>query len=426
MADGPETPKTAAASPAPASPAPAGKPALPTPEAPKQAPEPAKQPAEASNAPAPEGEKNVFTELFGNDAAKRSGLMENVSELESKKGEKILDVKAQKKAIKGPRDLKKMGSIALQVTTLFWVISFGFFFSQNALSFKVLGVNPANRAQIAEDQVAQVQADIHVQRHLSAALLLDQFHTLADEYFFNLEQAESPFSSQNKKEEYKDAAAEALPELTSLVEATQEKLEDAPGPEEILEARSVIDELITELRSKTGEVDEQTLLQDIQDLESAKTLMQSKAYKSNVLAVDAGAMTETDVQSIYDGFSDINQSVNSLISQIQSGRTDWAFYLEEVEKLVKTVDPLFNTEFESNVTVSSLNFRDSLQVDISGNTQTDDSRNFTLISNLIDVMEDSPHFMDVEERSYSKSEQDEDYKGSFRISMTIELPENEQ
>jgi len=417
----------------PATPVAPVKPAVVKPAGPAATVKPMAKPGIAAPEATSDESKNVFTELFGEDKSQKgAGLMNTVVKQEDKKTKSLLTGEKPKlKSLKekGKSSLRVSratpGKLMLQVGVALLVLTAGFFFTQNSEGFSWFGTNVANRALIAEEQVEVYEAEIIVQKNLSAVMLLEQYSNLAGDYFYNLEQSESTYNSSNKRTTFKNTAAEQRPDLALLLAKVQVTLDGADS-DDLIDAKTVVDDLITELKAQSGSVDEQDLLQDVQDLETTKKLLGSKSFKSSLAAIDTEAATDDDLQSVVNGYNGINTSVSALISSIKDGRVGWSFYMEEVEDLVKQVDPLFNTEFTGNITLDSVSFSDDGTVNISGQSVTDDSKNFTLISNLIDTLDASEHFEDVEERSYSKSassssveDDDESYTGSFRITMQV-------
>ncbi len=371
--------------------------------------------------------KNVFTELFGKDASQKdSGLMNTVAQQQEKKSSFFtpkpkLDAVSQIKA--SAKHASQPGATFLKAVVLILFVTVAGFLSQNTSMFSYLGTNPALRVEQASEQLEQSTAEIRVQKYLATALLLDQYAGLADEYLYNLEQSESEYSSENKQTEYAEEAEELRPQLITLLFQIQEYLAETIPKEEMARVVTVIDELTAELHEKSGSVDEQTLLQDIQDLETSKTLLQSKNFKASIVGIKLEEVTDEELAKVYTDFSSINASLTALISKIKDARTPWSELLDEIETLTKTVAPLFNTEFPADLKLDDVRLSADGLVTISGSTETDDTKNFTLISNLIDTYEDSEFFMNVEERSYSKSDtdsEDEAYTGSFQISLQLE------
>ncbi|MFA4814704.1 MAG: hypothetical protein WC924_00040 [Candidatus Gracilibacteria bacterium] len=371
-----------------------------------------------------EESKNVFTELFGKDASqKSSGLMSTVAAQQDKKtsffgGKPKQEEPASLKTLK--EHPNKPGVALLKASFLLLILTFGVAMSQNSSRFSFFGVNPALKVEQAQDRVDSLTADVNVQNHLEAALLLDQYMSKVDEYFYNLAQSESEYSSENKKVEYEGRVEKLKPELTTLLGNIQQNFSSAISAEALMGAQLVVDALISELHDQKGQVDEQTLLQDIQDLETAKTLLSQTDFKAFVTAINLAKISDEDFENVYDQFSEVNASVTALISQIKSARVAWSTYLDEIETLTKSVDPLFNTEFAGSLTLDEIRFSTTGTVTVTGSTTTDDSKNFTLVSDLIDAYEDSTYFKDVFDRSYTKNGEAETYTGSFRISLTLE------
>ncbi len=368
--------------------------------------------------------KNVFTELFGKDASQKSaGIMNTVAAQQEKKSSffgakpKEDDMATLKKLREHP---SKPGSAMLKASFLILVLTVGAFLTQNSSHVSFFGVNPALKVDQAEDRVASLTMDVLLGKHLEAALLLDQYMSTADEYFYTLAQVESAYSSANTKDGFEEDLAALKPELTTLLGKVQQNFRMEATPEEILAAQTEADARIAKLHEQDGTVDAQTLLQDIQDLETTKTLLNQADFKAVVLAVNLAELTNDDFENVYTKFSEVNSSVTALISKIKAARMTWSVYLDEVEALTKDVDPLFNTEFPGSLTLEEVRFTSDGTLMVTGSTITDDSKNFTLVSDLIDSYEESDSFMNVEERSYSKSGESETYTGNFRISLTLE------
>jgi hypothetical protein len=242
----------------------------------------------------------------------------------------------------------------------------------------------------------------------------------ADEYLYDVSQANSAYTSQNKKEEYELAASTVKPEVLSLLGEIQEKMNESIPDTEVAASVLVADNLINELKAKKGQVDDQSLLQDIQDLETAKALLQNQSFRTLVSGLAVAEASDESIQSIFDTYNSLNASSNSLISSIKALRPEWSVVLDELEGTIKSVDPLFGTEFPGNLTVDNIVFNADGTITVNGNTSTSDTTNFTLVSNLIDALESSDQFMNVEDRTFTKAEADTVYTGSFRLSIQLE------
>lgn len=370
-----------------------------------------------------EESKNVFTELFGQDAAAKPGsVMNTVVQQQEKKNVSYFEDKP-KEALSLKKFIKhksEVGSTVLQVSFLLFFLVAGYFLTQNSARFSTFGVNTALRVQNFQEQVDQLEAEVRVQKYLAASLLLDQYVSTADEYLYDVEQANSMYTSQNKRSDYLQAAATAKPRVLDLLSQVQDKLSESIPSEAIPAAVLVSENLVNELRAKSGQVDDQSLLQDIQDLQTAEALLQNQSFQSLIASVVIADVSDEEIQSVFDAYNSLNASSNSIISSIKSTRPEWSAVLDDLELIIKQVDPLFNTEFPGNLLVTDLVFNSDGSVSLSGNTSTADTTNFTLVSNLIDKLEDSPRFEAVEDRSYQKSAGENTYTGDFRIEMQLE------
>lgn len=370
-----------------------------------------------------EESKNVFTELFGKEASGTPGAMMNaVLDRQEKQGVSFFGNKP-----KEVLSLKKFtthksypGATALQVSVLLFVLTVAAFLSQNSIRFSWFGVNPALRVDTLQNQVDELSAEVRVQSHLAAALLLDQYAGSTDEYLYNVAQARSTYSSQNKKEEFLTAAAEVKLELVELLGSVQEKLSGDVPDTALAAAILTADDLISALRAKKGSTSDQALLQDLQDLETAKALLRNQSFRALIQNLDLSELSDEHIESVYDTYNSLNASSNSIISILKSSRSEWSTILDELEAVVKSVDPLFDTEFSGNLSINDVSFGATGTVQISGDTSTSDTTNFTLVSKLIDALEESSAFQNVAERSYTKSQGEQTYTGHFRITMSLE------
>ncbi|MBU0981459.1 hypothetical protein KKC94_02085 [Patescibacteria group bacterium] len=390
-----------------------------------------KQPQPAA-APAPkaqeaQNDKNVFTELFGEDQSlKKSDVMDNVMKQEATKSKSFFSKKPKEKTLKlTPKKTVKSnpGRAILQISILFFVLIFGFFYSQNSQKFGLFGLNPAQRKTLAEEQVVQLDSDIIAEKALISVLLLDKYSTVADQYFFSLEQSESQYVSSNKKVAYEEDLKTLRPEMESILTELQDYLAENFDPDQKAAAMDSLRSRSEELRAKSGEVDEVTLLQDVQDLDTAGIILGLDAFRTYITSLDLTEATDDEFKTVLEKYSaEVDQSVISLINSIRDSRIVWSKVFDEFENITKKVDPLFNTEFESNLQVADVNFNTTgFSAVVSGSAITDDTKNFTLISNYVDELNNSDLFENADDRSYAKNLLEDNYQSNFRIGFNITL-----
>ncbi|MFC1810920.1 hypothetical protein ACFLZH_05450 [Patescibacteria group bacterium] len=113
------------------------------------------------------------------------------------------------------------------------------------------------------------------------------------------------------------------------------------------------------------------------------------------------------------------------MSVIKSNRIRWAVLINEIEKITKDIDTLYNTGFFEElggIKYSAFDFdAETNQIILIGQAKKDDGNTFTLVANLIDALEQSLIFTDVDNRSFPKTGSDEEgYMSSFRIELSLE------
>lgn len=393
-------------------------------------PTPAPAPTPVTVEPAVEGpkasdDKNVFTQLFGDDKVMQSAdLMGAVNSQGDRKTKSVFEKKPTLKSLQKEASVKarlsgSMGRTLLHASVLLLILTGGFFYTQNNANFSLLGANSAQKALVAEASLTELQSEVIVQKHLTAVLLLDQFSSTADSYLYNLDQSKSDSNSSNRQEDFAADAVDDLESVQGLLITIQSSVDSSITPDQKVAANTLVSELVTALESKAGEVSESTLSQDIQDLQTARSLIQSDEFRASLLATSSESLDATVVEGLITEYTELNKSTHAVIGLIRNARTEWSGYFDEIETLTKKVDPLFNTEFPGNITLSSVHFEGS-NVSISGQTSTDDTKNFTLVSNYIDTLEASSSFKNVGDRSFSKNASEDDYTGQFRITLELE------
>jgi len=404
---------------------------------------PAKMPAPAASPAAPQEEsKNVFSELFGSDKTQKSSVMDSVEKKQEAKNAGMASAggmnagtasmsgsKAwEKPKLESPVLLKKFptrssisfGGAVLKGAFLVLILTGAFFFSQNSVRFSYFGGNPAIKVQTLTEQKAELAASVTAQRYLTSVLLLQKYSGIADSYLFAVESAASEYTSQNKKEEFV-AEVEALkPEIFSTLSVVQIYTSVPMTNEETSLSITVLDKSMADLSTNAGINADKSAVSELEALQTAKILLQSEDFRVALAGIDLNAITDAQVEEVYDSFNQINQSSIALVNTIEGGRVPWSRVLKQLTGIMKGVDPLFNTEFPPSIFLEDIQMSSSGEVTISGETSTSDTKNFTLVSNLIDTLEDSGMFMNVEDRTYNKSGEEEVFTGDYRISMQIQ------
>ncbi len=308
-----------------------------------------------------------------------------------------------------------LARIFLNLVIFLWLVVGLGFYSQNSRTISIFPNNPAHRAATAEQGLLQVKAEIVVQNHVAAVLLLDEIAGMTDELSYASAASESASNSENKRAEFKTQSDDLRTQLSERLRQLHDALSIPASDAENEKADAILSEFIARQDSGAERA-------EIQDFESAQALLKNDSFKTAILALDAQDWDLAELETLMAQHAEVSRSVQALISQIRGGRHDFKSDWLKTERLVKSVDPLFNTEFSGALSVNKLTL--NLQsVVLSGNSNTPDNKNFTLISNLVDTLENSDLFMNVLQRTYSKSSGTESSQGAFSLTMTLETHE---
>lgn len=390
---------------------------------------------------------NVFTDLFDkekdSEAKKQDDIVDSVVKKSGEKGP-ILGPKPKTGDVKVAERPSSLGGGVLKLLVFFWILTFGAAYLTMGASFDVLGVNLSVKADELSSDLLDAQAELNVNNYLIAYYYLDSFAYLADSYLYKQSQYDSSYTSTTDKTSLEGDITELKSDMVVALAAAQEKLSEDVLPEDITietefsaevafkEATSVyLENEIEELESGTSSEDADIQL-EIRALEGALTLLENGVFVNELLDLPTDdSLTSDDVSDLVSDFSEITEDNFTVISKIKSDRQKWSEIIRELEDITKEVDPLYGTSVESDIQYSSFSLDlDSKSISLQGKTYTDDSRNFTLIANLIDALEQSEMFMNVAERSFSKSEgssnDDAQYLASFRLAFDIQEGEDDR
>jgi Asp-tRNA(Asn)/Glu-tRNA(Gln) amidotransferase C subunit len=109
------------------------------------------------------------------------------------------------------------------------------------------------------------------------------------------------------------------------------------------------------------------------------------------------------------------------IAKVELSRVNWTTIFSEFEDIITTFDPNFNVFTQNEdyiVSFSSytLNSATGL-ISAQGEVKTDNSKTFTLIADLMDKLEESPEFKDLNYTSFTKSFTED--SGAFNSSLNL-------
>ncbi len=385
--------------------------------------------------PSPEANGNVFTNLFEEGEKKTNGpsdVVDSVVKKASTNGS-ILGPKPKTDNVNIVEKPISFGRSFLKLVVFLWVVLLAGSYLTMGASYNVGGLNEAIESEQSIEDTTDLQAEFNANNYLVAYYYLDSFAYMADSYLYKYAQYESQYTSSNTKESLEDDITELESDMTIALELAQERLAHDLAPDGIEVESDISTELffkqatidlfedkILDLESKGSDPD---LLTEIDGLQGALGLLRNGAFVKEIVATNTDdGLAQDTVSTISSGVSEITEDDFSIIASIKADRDEWSEIIQKIEEITKDVDPLYGTSVESDLvyTSYSLNSRDN-SVSLQGRTTTDDSRNFTLIVNLIDAFEESSMFMNVTERTFTKNDSSEDgVEAKFRIEFELQ------
>ncbi len=352
---------------------------------------------------------------------------------------------------------------SLRAAMTFFVIAFlaaggifFYFYSQLSPTFDLFGKNPTTQLTELNKNLRSSQAVINKHRYLAAQLDLNSFSFISDDFMDKTNQLTLKQLTPAQITAISNSVAEAADELPArllaikdnltpaiVIETYQTEAEAEMTPESIeKDAEAALRESLLEERKKLTQSSElsENYDQDLRLIDNTLKLVGNSKLLNSIKGANPEKFREDllayadslDVpqrealQKIMGDILATTKSDISTIGSVKAQRTSWLWIIDKIEEVTIGVDPNFNsglfevTGLEVVYNGYTLDAQSGAVV-LSGQTKTIDSKNFTLITELIDAFEESPYFKNVEMRSFSKSGDDiTGFTASFNLNLTIE------
>lgn len=389
--------------------------------------------------PSPSPTPDLFgkpTATSTNSAVNSSGIVNAVVSQNSQEKSPILGPKPK---TSGGLDVRaghfNLGAFLFKISIVLALLVYGYFYIQLQANFTFLDPNPAQKLATYETSFEGEQTSVNLYNLLMAKFALSDFTVSADAYLLKLAQYESEYTSSNDRTIIGSEMNELNGDMIGSLKIVQEKLRNHIYPLELVTTTgaSVIDlesQYITLLKTRISsekqslrDTDDEESALESSNLDGALALLNAKELQRDIRGLNLEEDLSFDtVKSLFEQTTAISKDQTSTILAIKNNRLDWQALLDEVKTVTKKVDPLFGSGIASNISYSNYSFNNSnLKVSLRGETRTDDSLNFSVISDLVDELELSTYFADVTTRSFTKSESTEDgYTASFSLEMTLQ------
>ncbi|KKT74062.1 MAG: hypothetical protein UW70_C0068G0015 [Candidatus Peregrinibacteria bacterium GW2011_GWA2_44_7] len=329
------------------------------------------------------------------------------------------------------------GSLLFKFGLIALVSTYGFFFTQLSLGFTWLGQNPIQRLSVFQESFKQEQTDINFYNSLIAKFALDDFSLQADSYLFKYAEYESEYTSENSRAQLKKELDQLQSEIQISLTTIKEKLIHPLYPKALAfkeDTTKLENEYLAALKSKIAEDQKKLTTQkdsesqfQSHNLNSILALLNAKEFQQNIKSLDLSQELDfKTIETLFTMATGISKNEFTTVLTIKGSRVHWSTVLQELEELTQKVDPLYGSGIKGNIFYTNLTFNSSDQtIALKGTTQTEDTLNFSLISDLMDALEQSTLFANVSDRSFSKnSEQGDSFTSSFSIELQLQTGED--
>ena len=327
-----------------------------------------------------------------------------------------------------------LGANLLKLVFLFGLLAFAFFYSQLSPTFTVLGENPVQNRVMTYKRVLDLQAHISKQGHILAKLALDDYLYTADSYLHKVGQYGSSLISQKDKaileSEFPTLRAKMREDLLLASEKLLQKLIPDGLPAHFEEGKNHSQEFKIALkdiiRAEIQAATDAKNMDEVTFMRSVSKLADNETIKPKLNRLQVPTMTDAEFKDMADILAESNTSGFAALASIRNKRLKWSDIIREIEQTTKSVDQLFGNQFLSGdvgeVFYSSYNLdHKNNSISITGETFSDDGKNFTVSADLIDAFEESDMFKNVEMNSFTKSkEQDNSFRGVLNLELELE------
>jgi hypothetical protein len=359
----------------------------------------------------------------------------------------------ESKIIDQKRNLRLAQTVFLLVVFTFLGMA-AYFYSELSPKFDLFGPNTTARITDINQNLKSSQTTINKYKFLAAQLDLSAFSLVADEYLDKTAQMAGNSANASVLLPKVDELAD---ELASIFERIKENL----SPDIAMKTyRTRAEQKITdqELKAEYDMALRAAFQDDRKKIVAAKIVSDSNEQNLrlidnalklvgndkllrtiNAVSVDSFRANLKEYAQTLDGEKrkEIQTTMESILAStksdiatigaVKAGRTEWSWIIDRIEQVTAVVDPNFNSGlFEitgKEIVYTGYEFEaSSNKIVLSGTTKTNDANNFTVISDLIDQLEESPFFQNVDMRSFTKSGSiEQGYTANFKIDLRLEL-----
>jgi len=289
-----------------------------------------------------------------------------------------------------------------------------------------------NDIDASNEQLKTLQTDYNMYRFLQGKLYLDRFSYDGDEFVKNY----YIYSNTTGEDAERTQAKEAMDALRPLlIESFAKAKENLIGKTQDIKlvGDQYVDFTDVDFKNMFSALLNERLTSESEKMDDK---IEQKLYKRTQKLIDntvlIDILNKSDLSGLDDlGLAKLIVSVNdtvvnelSSIQKIKDSRINWSEVIKKIELETAVVDKYFSKDFYDQIggiQYTSYDFDTATnKIGITGTTKRFTTDNFTLISNLIDQLNDSVYFKGVEMPSFSKSGSSEGgYTATLRLNLEL-------
>lgn len=336
-----------------------------------------------------------------------------------------------------------------------------YFYNELSPSLNLFGKNTASQLLELNRNVRSLQATVNKYRYLSVQLDLSRFSYLASQFLDQSLKLKDPNLIPSEKQQLLADVNAIQIELPEILQRIQGNLRQnivavtyrdglEPPLTEIEIQQQAEEDIKNALRedrtafAKNTQNPESLQQADLIDntiklignksLLKSLTIMTPQALKQDMenYINEEDRVKRNALQNFLTSILASAQSKLSRIGSLKGERIEWLTLIKQIEMVTrdKDVDPYFGSNAYQaigyEISYNGYEFDSSNQkITLSGVVKTKDAKNFSLITRLIDKLEQSPYFKNIQMRSFPKNgNNDQGYVTNFKIELNLESETN--
>ncbi|PJC36753.1 hypothetical protein CO046_03975 [Candidatus Peregrinibacteria bacterium CG_4_9_14_0_2_um_filter_53_11] len=316
------------------------------------------------------------------------------------------------------------------------LLVYGFFFTQLDPDFTLLnsqlGPNTALRFDQTTVETQKIQTDINLVRYRQARLWLDELNLRIDPLIASHRTTQLAGQVESTRRAAADELGTQAQEVKTILLAVQKifnqplgvdtfSLEPVlPQDREAQYTALALAELDRQKSSFGGDVKQSS--EDVRGIDAVRSLLANRTFRFLIRGQDINALTDEQLVELLKEIRAQGTDALSSIEQIKKQRIDWSSVITSIHDVVRVADRHYGQGLFKTIggfVFSSYRFDSKTgRISLSGLTRTSDSKTFSFIATLIDSIEKSPQFKDIDFRSFSKSR---DQSGDFSAGLNLEF-----